>query len=129
MRRFQKTIAIALLLMNFSGVRVVTASNSCGTNRSHFEPARGLKTMLRSATRQQQRVRRPPRGRTSLQNSSHASYEVKGVSGAVKASAKFILPVLRVSLHTDTARVRQLYLWKLPQDLHPVQPPQLLSKK
>lgn len=129
MRRFQKTIAIALLLMNFSGVRVVTASNSCGDNHSHFEPSRGLKSLLRTAARKEPRVRRPPPGRHSLQNSSRASYEVKGVASAIKAAAKFVLPALRVSLHTDTARVRQHYLWKLPQDLHPVKPPQLLSKK
>ncbi|MBI5211199.1 MAG: hypothetical protein HY927_14600 [Elusimicrobia bacterium] len=126
MRRYRKGIAVALLLLNFSGARVVTVSAACERSRSYFGPARGFKAIVKKALHQQRR----DRAQRSLGASKRRSS--RDIEATTRSNAPAPVVVQRdaeTAVSPALSPINPLYSWKLPQDRSPVQPPHLSSKK
>jgi hypothetical protein len=124
--RYKKAIAVALLLLDFTGARVVAVSDACEHNRVFFGPALSFRAIAKTVTHQDWQQ---PSPRSFGERANHFSgQDMDVVRRESRVASVVILPSINIALGTERSRNRPLYVWKLPSDLHPVQPRHLHSK-
>jgi hypothetical protein len=124
--RCQKTIAVALLLLNVSGARVIAVSDACQHSRSYFGPTVGFKAIARLVTGQGWR-RSAPRS-LGAQANRHSSRDLKTIQRSNVVVPVAILPPVDITLVAQRSPSRPSYAWRLPRDNSPAPPSQLQSK-
>ena len=122
MRRQQKRIALALLVLNLGGARAVTVNDSCERCRSFFAPSLTYKAIAKSVTRQEWKRS----GQHALGERAHRSHthDLEALRGG-RVVAVIAPAMMSVAIDAYGTRAGPRLDWKLPTDLHPVQPPHL----
>ena len=125
--RCQKTIAVALLLLNVSGARVIAVSDACQRSRAYFGPTLGFKAIARLVTRQEWR-RHAPRALGARAN-RYSSRDLETIQRSNVVVPVAILPPVDITLSAPRSPNRPPYAWRFPRDNSPAPPSQLQSKK
>jgi hypothetical protein len=123
-RRQQRKIALALLLLNVSGARAISVSGPCERDHVFFSAGLGFKAVVKTVARREWK-KAPPNAWGERTNRYKASdlETVKRVTG-----------VSTVTVHADRAFALDLRSpragpasdWKLPTDVSPTHPSHLL---
>ena len=126
-RRFRQGLVLALLALNVSGVRAVTVSDACQSNRVVYHPCLSFKAIAKTVTHQYWKQRAPDSlGAHSKQSSARDIEFLRGDNSLVPIA---IGPQTIIALGQEHAKQGYRYItWKLPSDENPVQPPHLKSK-
>ena len=125
--RYQKTIAVALLLLNVSGARVIAVSDACQHGRVYFGPTTSFKAIARLVTRQEWRRSAP--NSLGARANRYSSRDLETIQSRNVVIPVAILPPVDITLAAQRSPSRPSYAWRLPRDNSPAPPSQLQSKK
>ena len=125
--RYQKGIAVALLILNLSGARVIAVSDACERSRAFFSPALSFKAIAKAVTRQQWKQSSPHS--LGARAGRYSSRDLEFVQRNGVADPIAILPPVIIALGSEHFRNRPPSSWRLPLDNVPAPPSQLQSKK
>jgi hypothetical protein len=124
-RRQQRKIAIALLLLNVTGARAIAVTDACDHSRVYYSATLGFKAITKAVTRQQWK---PSAAETSFGEKS-TRYSARDLDFNRTGGRVVLVAVtspVSTALDIKTPRAGPLCGWKLPSDENPVQPPHLL---
>jgi len=127
LRRYRKSLTVALLMLNLGGARVVAVSDACEHNRVFFGPALSIKAIAKTITHQA--WKQPAPHSFGARTDRFSAQDMEFLQNKTQMATVAILPPLNITLGTERSRNRPLYVWRLPHDKSPGQSPQLLSKK
>ena len=118
LRRHQRKIAIALLMLNVSGARAVTVTDSCQRCRTFYSASRGFKAITKTlARREWKKTSSETRFGESHKHSS--TKDLEAMSRKLSVALVPVLPAVSVALKSDSPRAGPAGVWALPSDLHP----------
>jgi hypothetical protein len=126
LRRWKKTIAVALLALNFSGVRVVDVSAACDSSRVFFGPALSFRALTKTVLHQQ--WSQPSPNSLGSHTLRYSGRDMELLQRNSRIAAVAILPPVTITLGTERSRNRPSYAWRIPRDNSPAPPSQLQSK-
>ena len=124
--RYQKVIAVALLVLNVSGARVIAVSDACERSRVFFSPTLSFKAIARLVTRQD--WRQPAPHSLGARTDRYSARDLESVQRNSVTVPVAILPPVSITLGAERSRNRPSYAWRLPRDNVPAPPSQLQSK-
>jgi hypothetical protein len=124
-RRQQRKIAIALLLLNITGARAIAVTDAGEHSRVYYSATLGFKAITKAVTHQQwkQSSSETAFGERSTRYSAR-DLDFNRAGGRVALVC--VRPSVNFVLAIKSPRAGPLTDWKLPSDENPVQPPHLL---
>lgn len=126
-RRFQRSVAALMIVLNFSGARVVIAGNACEKTRVFFAPSRSFRAVTKKVMRKE--CRKPGQRTLGQRKNRFQSHELQSLRTDNRLSPVDSFTPQSVALEFKSVKASPLYAWKLASDISPVQPPHLHSKK
>ena len=123
---YRKAMAVALLTLNVSGVRVVSVCDVCEHSRVFFGPTLSVKAIARIVTHQQWKHAVPNSfGEAKVRYSAR---DLESLQRNRVVAPVAILPPVSIKLGSERSRNRPSYAWRIPRDNSPAPPSQLQSK-
>lgn len=126
-RRFQRSVAALMIVLNFSGARVIVSANACEQTKVFFGPSRSFRAIAKKVTRKE--WRKPGQRTLGQKKGRFQSHELNSLRTDTRISPVEGFVPQSVSLEFKSVKASPLYAWKLASDISPVQPPHLHSKK
>lgn len=124
LRRQQRKIAIALLMLNVSGARAVAVTDSCQRCRTFYSSSLSFKAIAKAVTRQE--WRQPAPHSFGERHIHFSTKDLEAMGRRLRVALVLATPPTSIALETQSARAGPAGVWALPTDLHPVQPPHRL---
>jgi hypothetical protein len=125
-RRLKKVIALALLLLDLTGTRMVAVSNACEQSGVFYGPALSFRAIAKVVTGQSWKQQAPRS--FGAQSTRYSARDLEFIQRDDRPATVVILPPINITLGTERSRNRPLYVWKLSSDASPTKPPHLHSK-
>ena len=97
-QRYQKAIAVALLLLNVSGARVVAVCDACDHNRVFFGPTLSFRAIAKTITRQ--KWRQPSPHSLGAQTDKYSARDLETLQRSRLVVPVAVLPPVNITLGT-----------------------------
>ena len=124
LRRQQRKIAIALLMLNVSGARAVVVSDSCQRCRTFYSSSLGFKAIAKTIARKEWKKTSNETRFGESHKHSHTR-DLEATSRKLSVALVPVLPAVTVALESESPRAGPPGS-ALPADFHQVQPPHRL---
>ena len=123
LRRGRKVVAVLVLLLDFTGARMVTVSESCEPSRVFFGPTLGFKAIAKLVTKQTWKTPMPRSFGARANRVSAVDVQLlRGEDRPVVAPA---LSPTNVAPAIERSPGPIVYMWRAPRDRGPGTFPQL----
>ncbi|MCX5788886.1 MAG: hypothetical protein NTX64_10340 [Elusimicrobia bacterium] len=123
LRRGRKVVAVLVLLLDFTGARMVTVSEACEPSRVFFGPTLGFKAIAKLVTKQTWKTP-APRSFGARANRVSA-VDVQLLRGEDRPVVAPVLSSINVAPAIERSHGTLICLWRAPRDRSPGIFPQL----
>jgi hypothetical protein len=125
LRHYGKPMALAMMLVQVSGARIVNVIDPLAGSRTFFTAELGTKGYLAAATKRDWSKKRGP----FVTAKRHSASDMDKVGKGGRVYPTPVLPLAGAVIAPPAARPGPLRTRRLPFEISPVQPPHLHTKK
>ena len=117
LRRARKAMAVLVLLLDFTGARMVTVSEACEPSRVYFTPNLGFKAITKLVTKQAWKA--PPPRSFGAQTRRYSAVDVQLLQSDDRPVIAPVLSHINVAPAIASSNGALVYAWRLPRDRSP----------
>ena len=124
LRRARKAMALLVLLLDFTGARMVTVSEACEPSRVYFTPTLGFKAIAKLVTKQAWKA--PPPRSFGAQTQRYSGVDLQLLQSDDRPVLAPVLSPINIAPALERSHGALVYAWRLPRDRSPGMFPRLI---